>query len=87
MLITNVCLQDEKHAVWVQKVPEPAEPADGDALPEVKVEKIVPVVRVNPLVTEVERERGDILELKSALDKLVLYLRVVHSVDFYGQVA
>ena len=78
--------QDEKHGVWVEEAPEPVEPAEGDAPPEVKVEKVAPVVRTNPLMSEVEKSKDNITDLKSALDKLVLYLRVVHSIDFYGQV-
>ena len=29
---------------------------------------------------------GEEAEVKAALDKLVLYLRIVHSIDFYSQV-
>ena len=82
----NSLFQDEKHGVWVEEAPEPVEPAEGDAPPEVKSEKVAPVVRANPLMSEVEKSKENIADLKSALDKLVLYLRVVHSIDFYGQV-
>lgn len=42
----------------------------------------------NPLLAEAESLRPDesLEEVKSVLDKLVLYLRVVHSIDYYNQV-
>jgi hypothetical protein len=45
------------------------------------------VVR-NPLLAEAEllKPEESIEEVKSVLDKLLLYLRVVHSIDYYNQV-
>jgi len=39
----------------------------------------------NPLLDEVTAAAGNPAELKIALDKIILYLRIVHSIDFYNQ--
>jgi hypothetical protein len=45
----------------------------------------------NPLLVEAEGLRGEeeetAEEVKTVLDKLLLYLRVVHSIDYYNQVS
>jgi hypothetical protein len=45
----------------------------------------------NPLLVEAEGLRGEeeesVEEVKTVLDKLLLYLRVVHSIDYYNQVS
>jgi hypothetical protein len=45
-------------------------------------------VKKNPLLAEAESLRPDesLEEVKSVLDRLLLYLRVVHSIDYYNQV-
>jgi hypothetical protein len=47
--------------------------------------------RKNPLLVEAEGLRGEmeetVEEVKTVLDKLLLYLRVAHSIDYYNQVS
>ena len=74
--LTAVCriaaFQDSQAGLWMEEV---GEGVGGG------------VVK-NPLIAEAEglRPEESLEEVKSVLDKLLLYLRVVHSIDYYNQV-
>ena len=74
--LTAICriaaFQDSQAGLWMEEV---GEGVGGG------------VVK-NPLIAEAEglRPEESLEEVKSVLDKLLLYLRVVHSIDYYNQV-
>jgi len=88
-----VKFQDAKRGLWMApatKNPDKVVPDNNENIPPTDsaatetADKSAEVPE-NPLLAEGSREMSSGEELRTMMDKLVLYLRIVHSIDFYSQ--